>query len=73
MKREGLRTEGLVIIKGGKIVYEKYAKGFDESKRHISWSVAKSISSALIGIATGTKNTGTAQRFIDWLKRTQNN
>ncbi|MFT3711099.1 MAG: serine hydrolase [Archangium sp.] len=49
--REGLRTEGVVIIKNGKLVYERYAKGFDETKRHLSWSVGKSISSALIGIA----------------------
>ena len=32
-------------------------------------SIADSDHSALIGIATGTKNTGTAQRFIDWLYR----
>ncbi|MBL8909102.1 MAG: serine hydrolase [Archangium sp.] len=49
--REGLRTEGLVIIKSGKLVYERYGKGFDATKRHLSWSVAKSISSALVGIA----------------------
>lgn len=48
--REGLRTEGLVIIKGGQLIYERYAKGFDQTKRHLSWSVAKSISSALVGI-----------------------
>lgn len=50
-ERKGYRTNSLVIIKNGVIVYEKYARGFDESKRHISWSVAKSYSSALIGIA----------------------
>jgi CubicO group peptidase (beta-lactamase class C family) len=50
-ERNGLRTDGLVIIKGGSIVYEKYARGYDESKRHISWSVAKSFSSALTGVA----------------------
>lgn len=49
--RLGLRTEGLVIIKKGTLVYEKYAKGFDETKPHLSWSVAKSFSSALTGIA----------------------
>lgn len=52
-ERLGLRTEGLVIIKHGKLVYERYAKGFDETKRHLSWSVGKSISSALVGIAKG--------------------
>ncbi|MFO0597803.1 MAG: serine hydrolase [Myxococcaceae bacterium] len=51
--REGLRTEGLVIIKGGVLVYERYAKGFDATKRHLSWSVGKSVSSTLIGIAVG--------------------
>ncbi len=50
-ERKGYRTEGLVIIKGGTIVYERYARGFDVTKRHISWSVAKSVSSALIGVA----------------------
>lgn len=50
-ERKGFRTEGLLIIKNGAIVYERYAHGFDETKRHISWSVAKSFSSALVGVA----------------------
>ena len=32
-------------------------------------TIADSDHSALIGIATGTKNTGTAQQFINWLYR----
>jgi CubicO group peptidase (beta-lactamase class C family) len=50
-ERLGYRTEGLVIIKNGAIVYERYARGFDATRRHLSWSVAKSFSSALVGIA----------------------
>ncbi|MFZ5468202.1 MAG: serine hydrolase domain-containing protein [Myxococcota bacterium] len=50
-ERLGLRTNALLIIKGGRIVYEKYARGFDASKRHLSWSVAKSVTSALAGVA----------------------
>ncbi len=50
-QRLGYRTNGLVIIKGGAIVYERYGRGFDETKRHLSWSVAKSVSSALVGVA----------------------
>ena len=53
--RLGIRTDSLLIIKGGEIIYEKYARGFDASKRHISWSVAKSVSSALIGVAVQNK------------------
>jgi CubicO group peptidase (beta-lactamase class C family) len=50
-ERLGYRTNGLVVIKNGAIVYEKYARGWDASKRHLSWSVAKSISSTLVGVA----------------------
>jgi CubicO group peptidase (beta-lactamase class C family) len=50
-ERKGFRTNSWVIIKNGVIVYEKYARGFDESKKHLSWSVAKSYSSALVGVA----------------------
>jgi CubicO group peptidase (beta-lactamase class C family) len=49
--REGLRTESVLIIKSGTIIYEKYAHGFSKDNRHLSWSVAKSYSSALMGVA----------------------
>ena len=49
--RKGYRTDSLVIIKDGAIVYERYARGYDATKRHISWSVGKSFSSTLVGIA----------------------
>lgn len=50
-ERLGYRTNAFVIVKGGAIIYERYARGFDETKRHLSWSVAKSVSSALVGVA----------------------
>lgn len=50
-ERNGIRTDSVIIIKGGNIVYERYARGWAASNRHISWSVAKSISSTLIGVA----------------------
>ena len=50
-ERKGIRTDGLVIIKGGELIYERYARGWDETKPHLSWSVAKSFSSALTGVA----------------------
>ncbi len=52
-ERIGLRTDALLIVKKGVIVYEKYARGYTASNPHISWSVAKSISSTLVGIASG--------------------
>jgi CubicO group peptidase (beta-lactamase class C family) len=50
-ERKGFRTNALVVIHKGALVYEKYARGFDASKRQLSWSVAKSYSSTLVGLA----------------------
>lgn len=51
--RVGIRTDGVVIIQHGALVYERYANGFDASKRHLTWSVSKSFTAALTGIAIG--------------------
>jgi CubicO group peptidase (beta-lactamase class C family) len=45
------QTTGLLVLKDGKIVYENYWLGHAEGKPHISFSVAKSFVSALMGIA----------------------
>jgi CubicO group peptidase (beta-lactamase class C family) len=44
-------TSGLLVLLEGKIVYEYYALGSSVETRWISWSVAKSFVSAMIGIA----------------------
>ena len=46
------RTVGVVIVHDGKIVAERYAAGFAVTTSNRTWSVAKSISGTLIGIAT---------------------
>jgi len=50
-ERVGTRTDGVVIIHDGAIVYERYARGWTPEKRHLSWSVSKSFTNALTGIA----------------------
>lgn len=44
-------TTGLVVVKDDAILFEQYYRGNAESSKVISWSVAKSFVSALIGIA----------------------
>lgn len=44
-------TTGMIVIKDNKVAFEKYWLGNDEKSIVISWSVAKSMVSALIGIA----------------------
>ena len=44
-------TTGLLVAQGGTITYEAYLLGADAQSRFTSWSMAKSVLSALIGIA----------------------
>ena len=44
-------TTGLVVLHDGVLVHEQYRQGYDAESRATSWSMAKSMVSALIGIA----------------------
>ncbi|MCC6006113.1 MAG: serine hydrolase [Rhodobacteraceae bacterium] len=44
-------TTGLLVVHRGDIVHEEYRLGADAASRFTSWSMAKSVLSALIGIA----------------------
>ncbi len=50
-ERQGVRTDGLVIIHDGAIVYERYAHGYGPDTPHLSWSAAKSFTNAMVGVA----------------------
>lgn len=43
-------THALLVVQGGRIAFERYGEGFDASSTHHSWSKAKSITHALIGL-----------------------
>jgi CubicO group peptidase (beta-lactamase class C family) len=47
------RTTGVVVLYRGRIVAERYAPGWDMHTQYRTWSTAKSIASALIGILVG--------------------
>jgi CubicO group peptidase (beta-lactamase class C family) len=47
------RTTGLIVLKDGKVVLERYWHGADASSRFASWSMAKSFVSTLVGFAIG--------------------
>jgi CubicO group peptidase (beta-lactamase class C family) len=44
-------TTGLIVLKGDTVAFEEYYLGNDKNSKAISWSVAKSFVSALMGIA----------------------
>jgi CubicO group peptidase (beta-lactamase class C family) len=45
------QTRAVLVIQGGRIVAERYAKGYDSQTRLVSWSMAKSFTQALLGVA----------------------
>ena len=49
--RAGIRTDGVVVIEGGRLVYERYGRGFKAGQRHIAWSATKSFVHGLYGRA----------------------
>ena len=52
-KHQPSKTLGVVVVHQGRIIAERYAKGWDMHTQYRSWSSAKSITSALIGIMAG--------------------
>lgn len=43
-------TRAVVVMKNGRIVAERYAEGYHENTRFISWSMAKSVTGVMIGM-----------------------
>lgn len=50
-ERLGIRTDGVVVVHRGRIIYERYGRGFAQRNRHLAWSVSKSVLSAMVGVA----------------------
>lgn len=62
------QTTGLVVLHDGAITHERYAQGNDETSPATSWSVAKSVVSALIGIAIDEGHLdGVGDEVVDYL------
>lgn len=50
-ERRGIRTDGLMIVHQGAVFYERYARGWDRDAQHIAWSVTKTFTNLLTGVA----------------------
>jgi CubicO group peptidase (beta-lactamase class C family) len=47
------KTIGVLVVYRGRIIAERYAPGFDAHTQYRTWSTAKSITNALVGILVG--------------------
>ncbi|MGO8946884.1 MAG: serine hydrolase domain-containing protein [Ktedonobacterales bacterium] len=55
------QTTSFLVIKGGQILDEAYFNGYTEQSTVTSFSIAKSVLSALVGIAIGERKIGSVQ------------
>jgi len=46
-------VRAVLVIQDGRLVAERYAQGFDRRTRFLSWSMAKSVNAALMGVLAG--------------------
>jgi len=51
--RKGVRTDALLVIRDGQVVYERYAEPTSAATPHLGWSMAKSILATTMGVAYG--------------------
>ncbi|WP_122517891.1 serine hydrolase domain-containing protein [Pseudomonas viridiflava] len=51
--RTGVRTDALLVIRDGEIVYERYVGVTNAQTPHLTWSVSKSILATVLGVAFG--------------------
>ncbi|MFK0313656.1 serine hydrolase domain-containing protein [Pseudomonas sp. NPDC090233] len=51
LERSGVRSDALLIIRDGRILYERYAAPTSASTAHLTWSVSKSVLATVLGVA----------------------
>lgn len=51
--RQGVRTDALLVIKDGRLVYERYAAPTRADTPHLTWSISKSLMATVLGVAYG--------------------
>jgi CubicO group peptidase (beta-lactamase class C family) len=64
------KTIGVVVVYRGRIIAERYALGFDAHTQYRTWSSAKSLTNALVGILVGQGRlaVGAAAPIPEWQK-----
>ena len=51
--RKGVRSDALLVIRDGQVIYERYAGPTTAQTPHLTWSVSKSIMATVLGVAFG--------------------
>lgn len=65
--REGPRTDGIMVMQDNKVIFEKYARGYGPEQKHILWSISKTITALLYGVALKEKKINLDQSICDFV------
>jgi len=70
-QREDLGTRAVLAVKDGRLVAERYADGFDATTPQLGWSMAKSVTSLIVGrlVAEGTVDLDDDHLRPEWTDR----
>lgn len=49
--RKGMRTDALILVRHGRIVFERYARGATKERPSYLWSITRGVAAALVGVA----------------------
>ena len=60
-------ADGFLVLKDGKVAYERYFNGMDERTLHLSQSMAKSVTGSVFGILVGRGLIDPARLVTDYL------
>ena len=63
-------TRAALLIRDGQVIEKRYAPGYSDETRFISWSMAKSVTAVLIGelVADGRLSLDAPVPFVEWQK-----
>jgi CubicO group peptidase (beta-lactamase class C family) len=63
-------TRAVLMMRGGKVIAKRYAPGYSDANRFISWSMAKSVTAVLVGelVADGKLSLDAPVPFAEWGK-----
>jgi CubicO group peptidase (beta-lactamase class C family) len=61
------QVRSLLVVRHGYLVYERYWHGVDAADGHNSYSVTKSVTSALVGIALGQRHLKSLEQTVEEL------
>ncbi|MDP3278955.1 MAG: serine hydrolase [Deltaproteobacteria bacterium] len=66
-QRLGVRTDSVLILHRGVLVYERYGRTWTAEQPHYTWSMTKSLTNVLTGIAVGRGYLNLSDSLCRWM------